>query len=81
SDHQLSTSPYGGSLHYANNDYESTKSHTVTSPVNNVTSATSSTTEILPVYNRQQHFISTTNLSVNDTLSRRQQQQQQQQNS
>ncbi|CAF5062515.1 unnamed protein product, partial [Rotaria magnacalcarata] len=40
-----------------------------------------STTEILPVYNRQQHFISTTNLSVNDTLSRRQQQQQQQQNS
>ncbi|CAF1582084.1 unnamed protein product [Rotaria magnacalcarata] len=81
SDHQLSTSPYGGSLHYANNDYESTKSHTVTSPVNNVTSATNSTTEILPVYNRQQHFISTTNLSVNDTLSRRQQQQQQQQNS
>ncbi|CAF3432081.1 unnamed protein product [Rotaria socialis] len=76
SDHQLSSSRYGGSLHYTNNDYESTKSHAVISPVNNVTSATSSTTEILPVYNRQQHFISTTNLSVNDTLPRHQQQQQ-----
>ncbi|CAF4328596.1 unnamed protein product [Rotaria sp. Silwood2] len=64
----------GVSLRYADQEYEPIKC-SFESPSNNSASFTSPTIDNLTVHNRQQHFVSTTNLSVNDSLSRRQQQQ------
>ena len=61
SDRQL-PSRYDNGLHYANHGHELTKSTHFTSP----------TIDSLSAHNRQQHFISTTNLNVNDKSARQQ---------
>jgi hypothetical protein len=69
SDHQSSSRYGGGGLRYSNQSYDPIKSRLVESPLNN-----NPTVDNQSNHNRQQHFISTTNLSVPDTYTRRQQQ-------
>ncbi|CAF3790591.1 unnamed protein product [Rotaria sp. Silwood1] len=78
SDRQLSSRyGIGASLRYTDQAYEPTEGRIYETPLNNSTSFTSPTIDNITIHNRPQHFTSTTNLNVNDTLSRRQQQQQQ----
>jgi hypothetical protein len=58
SEHRLSYR-YNGGIHYT------TKSHPVESSLNNLTNFTSPTIDNLSVHNRPEHFISSTNVNVN----------------
>jgi hypothetical protein len=71
--HQL-PSHYYTDIPYKNSDYEPATSHLVETPLNTTTHFTSPTVDNLSVHNRQQHFISTTNLSAHDPSYRHQQQ-------
>jgi uncharacterized membrane-anchored protein YjiN (DUF445 family) len=68
SEQQLS-SRYDGGIRYTN------KSRLVESSLNNSSPFTIPTADNLSVHNRESHFISSTNLNVNDNLSRRHQSQ------
>ena len=71
-----SSSRYGGGLRYSNYGYDPVKTRLVASPLNSSIYLPSATIDNLPVQNRRQHCISTTNLSVNDISSCYQEQQQ-----
>lgn len=70
----MSSAPYGGSLHYVTSDYEPTKPQIYSSPLNHSTSAISPKVDNASTHHCPQHYVSTTNLSVNATLSRPEQQ-------
>lgn len=76
-----STSRYGGGLHYTNHGYDPTVTRLVDVPSISSTNLTSPTADNLLTNNRPTHFISTTNLNINEKSSHRQSQQQQQTNS
>ncbi|CAF4372358.1 unnamed protein product, partial [Rotaria sp. Silwood2] len=79
SDIRQTTSRYGGGLRYSNHGYDPTVARLVEAPLSDPTHFTSPTVDNLSVHNRQQHFVSTTNLNISEKEFRRQQQQEQQQ--
>lgn len=66
-----SPSRYGGGLQYANHGYDPTTARLIEAPANGLSSFTSPTIDNLTAHNRQQHFISTTNLNILDKPTRR----------
>ncbi|CAF0815084.1 unnamed protein product [Rotaria sordida] len=80
-DVRQTTSRYGGGLRYSNHGYDPTVSRLVEAPITDGPHFVTPITNNLPNHNREQHFVSTTNLNINEKEFRRQQQQQQRQQS
>ncbi|CAF4934577.1 unnamed protein product, partial [Rotaria socialis] len=70
------TSRYGGGLRYTNHGFDPTVARLVEAPLHDSTYFGSPTVNNLALHNHQNHFISTTNLNINENNSHRQQNQQ-----
>ncbi|CAM4758763.1 unnamed protein product [Rotaria magnacalcarata] len=75
------TSRYGGGLRYTNHGFDPTVARLVEAPLQDSAYFTSPTVNNLALHNHQNHFISTTNLNINENNCHRQQNQQPQSSS